>query len=34
MELTGNYRHELKYQIGPAGRYTIRSRLSGSCAAK
>ena len=56
MELTGNYRHELKYQIGPAdhlvlrqrlkavmqqdlhtsadGRYTIRSRWSGSCAAK
>lgn len=56
MEPTGNYRHELKYQIGPADhlalrqrlkaimqqdlhtgadrRYTIRSRLSGSCAAK
>ena len=56
MKLTGNYRHELKYQIGPAyhlslrrrlkavmqqdlntgadRRYTIRSRLSGSCAAK
>lgn len=56
MELTGNYRHELKYQIGPAdhlalrqrlkavmqqdlhtgadGRYTIRSRWSGSCCCK
>lgn len=56
MELTGNYRHELKYQIGPAdhlalrqrlkavmqqdlhtgadGRYTIRSRWSGSWCCK
>ena len=27
MELTGNYRHELKYQIGPADHLALRQRL-------
>ena len=27
MELTGNYRHELKYQIGPAAHLALRQRL-------
>ena len=27
MKLTGNYRHELKYQIGPADHLALRQRL-------
>ena len=27
MELTGNYRHELKYHIGPADHLALRQRL-------
>lgn len=27
MELTGNYRHELKYQIGQADHLALRQRL-------
>ena len=27
MELTGSYRHELKYQISPAGHHALRQRL-------
>ena len=27
MELTGSYRHELKYQISPADYYALRQRL-------
>ena len=27
MELTGSYRHELKYQISPADYHALRQRL-------
>ena len=27
MELTGSYRHELKYQINPADHHALRQRL-------
>ena len=27
MELTGSYRHELKYQISPADHHALRQRL-------